>query len=153
MELSRGTGKRQGCRRERENDKASAPGDTSPASGLAVFLLPGRDECIVLGSFKRPHLSCCKEAVGPAEVESAEFPPGRSFSRCDSCSLLLGGKGRALREGNLIKKKKKRCLICTRQTHFQMPAEISSSSPLEYTSKTELGIFSPVTGFSAQLTY
>lgn len=52
-ELSRGTGKRQARRRrERKSDQAPAPGDTSPAAGLALFLQPGKDGCIVFGSFQ-----------------------------------------------------------------------------------------------------
>lgn len=75
--------------------------------------------------------SYCEEAVGPTKVESAEFPPGRSLSERDSCSLLLSRKGRALSEGNLINLKKKRMLnLYPFIMHFQMLADISSSCPL-----------------------
>ena len=51
-ELSPGTGKQQARRRERKRDQAPTRGDTSPAAGLALFLQPGRDGCIVFGSFQ-----------------------------------------------------------------------------------------------------
>lgn len=51
-ELSRGTGKQQARRQERKSDQAPTPGDTSQTAGLALFLQPGKDGCIVFGSFQ-----------------------------------------------------------------------------------------------------